>query len=202
MQENLVPMPTPAEIAQALTAAGFRSSIPIVEALLMGFKHVAGSIGNQLNELFGVNLNRDEEFFYLDFAATPLRVVAGAVDTVGTMTVGTEGDFVAVALLTQAATVATPPVIQPNGIRFNIRDGGTGRDFMRNKQPLTFGGQGLAVYPASAAAIFLPKPRFFARTTQVFFRFDNVQGADLDVDAAFLGYRIFDANQLDLTRAR
>jgi len=202
MPEPIVPMPTPAQIEQALTAAGMRAQAPTVNALLMGFKHMSGTILNQLTELFGVNLNRDEEFFYLDFQTTPLRVLNGAIDTVGTMTVGTEGDFVAVALMMQAASVATPPVIQPNAIRFSIRDGGTGREFMRNKQPGTFGGQGLAVYPASAAAIFLPKPRFFARTTQVFFRFDNVNGADVDVDCVFMGYRIFDANQLDLTRAR
>jgi len=200
--DTLVPMPTPEQIEVGLTKAGFRASVPIVQALLAGFKHMSGSVVNALTELLGVNLNRDEEFFYLDFAVTPLRVVAAAIDTLGTMTVGTEGDFVGVALLAQAATVAAPPVIQPNGIRFTIRDGGTGREFMRNKQPLTFGGQGMATYPASAAALFLPKPRFFARTSQVFFRFDNVQGADLDVDVVFMGYRILDANQLDLTRAR
>ena len=202
MRQVLPPMPTPQQIEEGLTKANFRSSVPIVNALLMGFKHMAGSIVNALEELLGVNLDRDEEFFYLDAAVSPTVVAAAAVDTLGTYTVGTEGDFVAVAMLAQAATVATPPVIVPNSIRVTLRDGGTGREFMRNAQPLTFLGQGVATYPASAAALFLPKPRFFARTTQVFARFTSVDVANLNVDLAFFGYRIFDANQLDLTRAR
>lgn len=202
MRQVLTPMPTPQQIEEGLSKAGFRPSVPIVNALLMGFKHMAGSIVNALEELLGVNLDRDEEFFYLDAAVAPTRVVAAAADTLATYTVGTEGDFIAVAMLAQAATVATPPVIVPNSIRVSLRDGGTGREFMRNTQPLTFLGQGVATYPAAAAALFLPKPRFFARTTQVFARFTSVDAVDLDVDLAFFGYRIFDANQLDLTRAR
>ena len=127
MRQKMVPMPTPAEMAATLTKAGMRQSIPLVNTLLKGFKHLSASITNEMNELLGVNLDRDEEFFYLDFAATPLRVAAAAVDVQGTMTVGTEGDFVAVAVMAQAATVATPPVLTDNGIRFSIRDGGTGR---------------------------------------------------------------------------
>src|SRR3972149_2721771 len=116
--DTLVPMPTPEQIEAGPTKAGFRTSVPIVQALLAGFKHMSGSVVNALVELLGVNLNRDEEFFYLDFAVTPLRVVAAPIRTLGRMTVGTEGAFVAVALPTQAAPVAAPPVIQPNGIRF------------------------------------------------------------------------------------
>lgn len=202
MRQNLVPLPTPAQIAKGLAAAGMRPAIPIVNSLLAGFKHLSVSITNEMNELLGVNLDRDEEVFYLDFAAVPLRVTAGAVDTVGTMTVGTEGDFVATALMMQAATVAAPPVLRQNAVRFAIRDGGTGRDLMNNKQPIGFGGEGVVGRPASASPLFLPKPRFFGRTTQVVFRFDSVDSVDVDVDAVFFGYRVFDANQLDLTRAR
>lgn len=202
MRQKLVPMPSPAQVAASLTAANMKPAIPVVNTLLKGFKHLSTSITNEMNELLGVNLDRDEEFFYLDFATTPLRVTGAATDVQGTMTVGTEGDFVAVAVMSQAATVATPPVPVENGIRFSIRDGGTGRDLVRTKQPLGFAGQGVVGRPASASPLFLPKPRFFGRTTQVFVRFDNVQGADLDVDFVFFGYRIFDANQLDLTRAR
>jgi hypothetical protein len=179
-----------------------RPAIPIVNSLLAGFKHLSVSITNEMNELLGVNLDRDEELFYLDFAAVPLAVVAGAVDTVGTMTVGTEGDFVATALMMQATDQATPPALRQNAVRFTIRDGGTGRDLMNNKQPIGFGGEGVIGRPASASPLFLPKPRFFGRTTQVFFRFDSTDAVDVDVDAVFFGYRIFDANQLDLTRAR
>lgn len=202
MRQKLVPMPSPAQVAGSLQAAGMKQSIPLVNTLLKGFKHISTSITNEMNELLGVNLDRDEEFFYLDFATTPLRVATAATDVQGTMTVGTEGDFVAVAVMAQAQTVATPPALVENGIRFSIRDGGTGRDLVRTKQPLGFAGAGVTGRPASASPLFLPKPRFFGRTTQVFVRFDNVQGADLDVDFVFFGYRIFDANQLDLTRAR
>ena len=202
MRQNLVPMPTPAEVEAALSRSGQKQSVPLVNTLLKGFKHMSVSITNEMNELLGVNLDRDEEVFYLDAAVSPTRVLGAAVDTLSTFTVGTEGDFVAVAIMAQAATVATPPVPVENGIRFTIRDGGTGRDLLRTKQPLGFAGQGVVGRPASASPLFLPKPRFFGRTTQVFVRFDNVQGADLDVDFVFFGYRIFDANQLDLTRAR
>jgi len=203
MRQKLVPMPTPAEIAQGLAHANMRSSIPIVNSMLQGFKHMSVSITNEMNELMGVDLSRDEEFFYLDAGTTPTRVLAGATDTLATYTVGTEGDFVAVAIMAQAQTTAAPPVHTENTIRFNIRDGGTGRDLLRTKQPLGFAGQGVTGRPASASPLFLPKPRFFGRTTQVFVRYDNLDGgADQDVDLVFFGYRIFDANQLDLTRAR
>lgn len=202
MRQQLVPMPSPAQVAQSLAAAGMKPAIPVVNTLLKGFKHLSVSITNELNELLGVNLDRDEEFFYLDFATTPLLVAAGAVDVQGTMTVGTEGDFVAVAIMAQAQDTATPPALLENSIRFTIRDGGTGRDLVRTKQPLGFAGQGVTGRPASASPLFLPKPRFFGRTTQVFVRFDNLDAIDADVDFVFFGYRIFDANQLDLTRAR
>ncbi len=201
-RQNVSVMPTPAQIAKGLSAAGMRPAIPIVNALLAGFKYMSAEILNGITELFGVNLDRDEEFFFLDFQTTPLRVNAGATAVQGTMTVGTEGDFVAVAAMCQAATVATPPVLQDQAMRLTIRDGGTSRDFMRNAQPLGFFGQGVTGRPASASALVLSKPRFFARTTQVQFRFDSVAAANLDVDFVFFGYRIFDANQLDLTRAR
>lgn len=201
-RQNLPPMPTPSQIAKGLAAAGMRPAIPIVNALLSGFKYMSADIMNGLTELLGVNLDRDEEFFMLDFQATPLLVAAGALAVQGTMTVGTEGDFVAVAAMCQAATVATPPVLQDQAVRLTIRDGGTSREFMRNAQPLGFFGQGVTGRPASASALVLSKPRFFARTTQVQFRFDSVAAANVNVDFVFFGYRIFDANQLDLTRAR
>jgi hypothetical protein len=195
-------MPSPGQVAASLQNAGMKQSVPLVNTLLKGFKHMSVSITNEMNELFGTNLDRDEELFWFDAAVSPTRVLAGAIDTQATFTVGTEGDFVAVACMAQAATTATPPVPVENGIRFSVRDGGTGRDLTRTKQPLGFAGQGVVGRPASASPLFFPKPRFFGRTTQVFVRFDNVQGADLDVDFLFWGYRIFDSNQLDLTRAR
>jgi hypothetical protein len=173
------------------------------DPLLGGLQMLAGSINENIRQLFGVRLDRNEEFAWLTFDTTPLTVVTGATNVRGIMTVGQESDFVAVGIVARAVDpTATPPVALAEAFRYLIRDGSTNRELQRNNLPGSFLGLSTSARPAGTAPMFLPKPRIFSRNSNVIWLLDNNQGINIAVDIAFFGYRIYDVDALDLTKTR
>jgi hypothetical protein len=164
---------------------------------------LAASINENIRQIFGVRLDRNEEFAWLVPDITPTPVVAGATGQRIIFTVGQESDFVATGIVASADDQATPPVLLQNAFRFQIRDGSTNRELQRNSLPQGFVSGSVAGFQnAGSAPFFLPKPRIFSRNSNVILTVDNEQGVDINVDWAFFGYRIYDVDALDLTRTR
>lgn len=176
-----------------------------VAAMLGGFQELAAQINENIRQLFGTRLDRNEEFAFLPLIDPPLAVAAGAVNIRGTCTVGQEADYVAVAIMAMANAdpAPTPPVPMPHAFRFHIIDGSTGRELQSEALPAAFIGAAAAgVSAPGQLPLFLPKPRIFSRNSQVFIDFDNTQGVNILIDWTFLGYRIYDVDSLDLTQVR
>lgn len=170
--------------------------------LLGGIRQLAAAVTQELAQLFGVRLDRNEETAWLTFQTTPAVIGAGAVANRQIMQVGQEADFVAVGACVFVSNGATPPIVQPNALRFQIIDGSTNRQFMRATIPISFLSETLGGASAGSRPWFLPKPRIFSRNSNVIWLFDNVNAAQVSVDVAFFGYRIYDQDALDLTKAR
>lgn len=170
---------------------------------LQGMRDMAVAINENIRQIFGVRLDRNEEFAWLTFDTTPVVAVAGATNVRGVMSVGQEADFVATGIVARAAeSAASPPVSLENAFRYQIRDGSTNRELQRSSLPSTFLGLSVPTRPGGTSPFFLPKPRIFSRNSNVIWLFDNDQGADIDIDVAFFGYRIYDIDALDLTKPR
>jgi hypothetical protein len=153
---------------------------------MQGVDRLAASINENLRQLLGVRLDRNEEAAWLtpDVTPTPL-------------------DFVATGIVVQADDQATPPVLLQNAFRWQIRDGSTNRELQRADMPQGFLATSVPGFQAAGSApYFLAKPRIFSRNSNVIVTLDNVQGAAINVDWAFFGYRIYDVDALDLTKAR
>jgi hypothetical protein len=164
---------------------------------------LAASINENIRQLFGVRLDRNEEFAWLVPDVTPTAVVGGATGQRIVFTVGQESDFVATGIVAQADDQGTPPTLLQNAFRFQIRDGSTNRELQRNPLPQGFVSTSVPGFQAAGSApFFLPKPRIFSRNSNVILTVDNVHGANINIDWAFFGYRIYDVDALDLTRSR
>lgn len=171
--------------------------------ILSGFSQMAGAINENIRQLFGVRLDRNEEFSWLNFDTTPFVLAAGATNVPATMTIGQEADFIATGVVAYVADSATPETPVPNAIRFSIRDGSTGRFFQRQSNHISVLGETVAGASAGSRPWFLPKPRIFSRNSQVTWILTNLLGGTaLNVDIAFVGYKIFDIDALDLTKVR
>lgn len=179
-------------------APGFVSD-PTLQQILQNQNRNSAALAQQLAQIFGVRLDRNEETAWLTFDTVPAVLAIGAANVRTVMSVGQEADFVATGLLIQCTDGANPPVMQPNAIRFRIIDGSTNRTLMRNPIPGGFVSVNQAINSAGSRPWFLPKPRIFSRNSNVIFELTNVQGAQTEVDIAFFGYRIYDARALDLT---
>jgi hypothetical protein len=170
--------------------------------VLEGFARMAGSINENIRQLFGVRLDRNEEFSWLVFDTTPAALAGSVTDSPFTMTVGQEADFVATAVVAYVATTAAPTTPTPNILRFSIRDGSTGRDFSRQSLHISFLGETVGGASAGSRPLFLTKPRIFSRNSQVTWRLTNLTATPSNVDIAFFGYKVFDVDALDLTKIR
>jgi len=179
-------------------APGFVSD-PMLQQILQNQNRNSAALAQQRAQVFGVRLDRNEETAWLTFDTVPVALGIGANSQRAVMSVGQEADFVATGLLVQVTDGATPPVMIPNGLRLLITDGSTGRQLMRNPIPANFLSVAQAAGSAGARPWFLPKPRIFSRNSNVIFELTNVQGAAIEVDCAWFGYRIYDARALDLT---
>ena len=190
------PMPT---APQRAAAPGFMPD-QMVGAILNGQRRQSAAMAQTIQQTFGVRLDRNEETAWLTFDTTPLVVPFPATRFQGTMSVGQEADFVATGVVAQITDGATPPVLIPGqGLRFQIVDGSTNRQLMRSAIPLGFVSTSEAGAPAGSRPWFLPKPRIFSRNSNVLVLLDNVQGAQVELDWAWFGYRIYDQRALDLT---
>lgn len=183
---------------QGAPAPGFVSD-PMLQQILENQNRNSAAMAQQLAQIFGVRLDRNEETAWLVFDTTPVALALGAANQRAVMSVGQEADFVATGLVVQVTDGAAPPVMAPNGLRLRITDGSTGRTLMRNAIPANFLSVSQAVNSAGSRPWFLPKPRIFSRNSNVVFELTNVQGAAIEVDIAWFGYRIYDARALDLT---
>lgn len=163
---------------------------------------LAGAVTQELAQLFGMRLDRNEEAAWLTLETPPVLVLNGAVNNRQIMSVGQEADFVAVGLLVHVTDNAAPPVVTPNSIRLQLIDGSTNRQLMRAQIPVSFLSETVAGASAGSRPWFLPKPRIFSRNSNVIFLINNIAVADRRVDLSFFGYRIYDVGALDLTRAR
>lgn len=189
--------------APAAAPPGFVPS-DVVGAVMDGMRRTAGAIIQELRNLYGIRLDRNEETAWLTFQTAPVLVTAGSAGVRGIMQVGQEADFVATGIVAQvqASPQTFPPTLAPTSMRFSIVDGSTNRQFQRSPMPLGFlsveqGGQS-----AGALPWFLPKPRIFSRNSNLIWLLDNVDAADTLTDIALFGYRIYDEDALDLTKAR
>jgi hypothetical protein len=170
---------------------------------MQGVDRLAASINENLRQLLGVRLDRNEEAAWLTPDVTPTPLVIGATGLRMIFTVGQEADFVATGIVVQADDQATPPVLLQNAFRWQIRDGSTNRELQRADMPQGFLATSVPGFQAAGSApYFLAKPRIFSRNSNVIVTLDNVQGAAINVDWAFFGYRIYDVDALDLTKAR
>ena len=176
--------------------------IPPGAFMVDGLRQIAAAVTQELSQLFGVRLDRNEETAWLVFQTTPVVIPTGAVGSRQIMQVGQEADFVAVGAVVQETNGGTPPVILPNALRFQIVDGSTNRQLMRAAIPISFLSETVAGQSAGSLPWFLPKPRIFSRNSNVIWLFDNVQGAPVTLDVALFGYRIYDQDALDLTKSR
>ncbi len=172
---------------------------PMLQQILQNQDRNTAALAQQLAQVFGVRLDRNEETAWLTLDNTPVTLVTGATSVRSVMSVGQEADFVATGLLVQVTDGAQPPVLQPNALRLQIVDGSTGRQLMRTFIPASVLSVSQATDSAGARPWFLPKPRIFSRNSNVIFNLTNVNGANVEVDIAFFGYRIYDARALDLT---
>lgn len=173
---------------------------PQVQAILDGQRRQSAAMAQTIAQTFGVRLDRNEETAWLTFDTTPAVIPFPATRFQVIQSVGQEADFVATGVVAQITDGATPPVlIDPQAIRFQIVDGSTNRQLMRAAIPLGFVSVSVAESAAGSRPWFLPKPRIFSRNSNVLWLFDNVQGAQVEVDVAFFGYRIYDQRALDLT---
>lgn len=173
---------------------------PLVAAVLEGQRRQTAAIVQTIAQTFGVRLDRNEETAWQTFDTTPVVVPFPATRFQAIMSVGQEADFVATGIVAQITDGATPPVlIVPQNLRFQIVDGSTNRQLMRSAIPLGFISVSETGTPAGARPWFLPKPRIFSRNSNVLWLFDNVGGAQVEVDVALFGYRIYDQRALDLT---
>lgn len=173
---------------------------PLVAAVLEGQRRQTAAIAQTISQTFGVRLDRNEETAWLTFDTTPAVIPFPATRFQVVQSVGQEADFVATGVVAQITDGATPPVlVTPQGLRFQIVDGSTNRQLMRAAIPMGFVSTSETGAPAGSRPWFLPKPRIFSRNSNVLWLFDNVQGAQVEVDVAFFGYRIYDQRALDLT---
>jgi hypothetical protein len=166
---------------------------------------MTAAVVQELRNLFGISLDRNEETAWLTFDTTPVRVIATGTNVRAIMTVGQEADFVATGIVAQVVDTAAPPVLVATNItRFQIRDGSTNRELQRASMPMSFLALTTAGASAGARPFFLSKPRIFSRNSNVIWLFDNAAGgaADVDIDVAFFGYRIYDIDALNLTQTR
>lgn len=181
---------------------------PTLQTVLFGLRELGGGVTQELRQLFGVRLDRNEETAWLTFDTPPILVATTAVDVRGTMRVGQESDFVAVGIVAQIVdTAAAPPVlVDPHRIRFRIVDGSTNRQLISlgSTIPMSFISVSEVDAPAGQRPFFLPKPRIFSRNSNVDWFFTNNLAGSIDVriDVAFFGYRVYDIDALDLTKAR
>jgi len=172
------------------------------QMMLDQIRGLAAAVTQEIAQLFGVRLDRNEETAWLTLENPPVLIASGAVNSRQILSVGQEADFVAVGLLLHVTDNAAPPVVTPNSIRLQIVDGSTNRQLMRAQIPASFLSETVAGATAGSRPWFLPKPRIFSRNSNVIFLINNIAGADRRVDISFFGYRIYDVGALDLTRAR
>jgi hypothetical protein len=173
---------------------------PLVAAVLEGQRRQTAAVAQTIAQTFGVRLDRNEETAWLTFDTTPLVLPFPAAQFQGIMSVGQEADFVGTGIVAQITDGATPPVlVVPQNVRFRIVDGSTNRQLMRATIPLGFVSTSETGAPAGSRPWFLPKPRIFSRNSNVLWLLDNVGGAQVEVDVAIFGYRIYDQRALDLT---
>jgi hypothetical protein len=173
-------------------------------AVMEGMRRMAAAVIQEIRNIYGIRLDRNEESAWLNFDTAPLVVTAGSAGVRGIMSVGQEADFVATGIVVQNQTSppTTPPTLAPLGARFQIIDGSTNRQLQRSPMPISFLSVTDATNPAGSRPYFLSKPRIFSRNSNVIWLIDNVQAADIALDIAFFGYRIYDQDALDLTKAR
>lgn len=176
----------------------------MVGTVMEGMRRTAGAIIQELRNLYGIRLDRNEETAWLTFQTTPQLVTGGSANVRGIMQVGQEADFVATGCVVQVQTSppTTPPTLAPTGLRYAIVDGSTNRQLQRSSMPIGFLATEQPGASAGSRPWFLPKPRIFSRNSNVIWLLDNVQGADVVADIAFFGYRIYDQDALDLTKSR
>lgn len=202
-QAPAMPMPTqqyPVQVPQPQAPPPAWVPDPMVAAVLEGQRRQTAAVVQTIAQTFGVRLDRNEETAWLTFDTTPLVVPFPAVRFQGIMSVGQEADFVATGVVVQITDGATPPVlVAPQSLRFQIVDGSTNRQLMRAAIPMSAVSVSTATTPAGSRPWFLPKPRIFSRNSNVALLIDNVQGAQVELDFVFFGYRIYDQRALDLT---
>jgi hypothetical protein len=190
-------------MAQAAPPPGWVQQQAGLQNMVMEqMRGLAGAVTQELAQLFGVRLDRNEETAWLTLENPPVLIASGAVNSRQIMSVGQEADFVAVGLLAHVTDNAAPPVVTPNSLRLQLVDGSTNRQLMRAQIPVSFLSETVAGASAGSRPWFLPKPRIFSRNSNVIFLINNIAGADRRVDLAFFGYRIYDVGALDLTRSR
>jgi hypothetical protein len=207
LQPSLASSPAFNGFGQGPGAGAMASAIEST-AVMEGMRRMAAAVIQEIRNIYGIRLDRNEEAAWLTFDTTPLVVGFPGTNVRGIMSVGQEADFVATGIVCQAveSPVANPPVlIDPQSMRFQIVDGSTNRQLQRAAMPLSFlsvTSGAAAENPAGSRPYFLSKPRIFSRNSNVIWLLDNLHGGDAALDVAFFGYRIYDQDALDLTKAR
>jgi hypothetical protein len=207
LQPSLASSPAFSGFGQNANSGAMATAIES-SAVMEGMRRMAAAVIQEIRNIYGIRLDRNEEAAWLTFDTAPLVVGSPGTNVRGIMSVGQEADFVATGIVCQVteSPVAAPPVLIPGeALRFQIIDGSTNRQLQRSSMPLSFlsvTGGAAGENPAGSRPYFLSKPRIFSRNSNVIWLLDNNAGVDAAVDIALFGYRIYDQDALDLTKAR
>jgi hypothetical protein len=181
----------------------------VANVMLNGMAQMTEKVIKQINQLYDINISRNEELFTYVFDNEVLPVAAGlASQATGYVTIEDNVNFIWCAWSAQAWTQEDPTIgLQP--FTMQVKFHGTDRYFHTSHPFLApihsnfvaTGGPMPTVYLPQMT--WLPMPYVLTRSSQVSFLVTNLQaGVAIDVRIALHGYRIFSYDSLNMAVRR
>src|SRR5262245_6720418 len=187
-------------------------AFPGQPVIFQAIDRLAMQIVSALNSLFGIQYSKDADFYIYE-----ADQVTGATDALGTtynqvIQVGQEGDFVATRLQANARINSNGIVIDLMGVQGTTGAGLPDAPFLLQITDTSTARQ-LSNIPVDASIAFSgygglpgvwPRPKLFNRNSNIQLRFTSlkVPTSAWTYRICLVGWRIYDANALNLTSPR
>lgn len=165
-----------------------------INAVIQGLRQGVADVGNVLNRLFGIKLTKNEEPGWLGFDNPGfVDVLAGARNVRSVMTLDSTYDFVAAGVYFTSHEL-TDPTIRDLPYAWDVQLGSSDRHLSNGfRHSDMLGGRHMN------GPLWFSKLAYMARQSRIIWNFNALSLQDIRIYGSFIGYRIYDESQLDLT---
>jgi hypothetical protein len=165
-----------------------------MKAVIDGLRSGVADVGRILNDLFGIKLSRNEEPGWFGFDQPGfVALAAGQQGQTGVMTLDATYDFVAAGVYFTSHETGDPTV-RDQPYLWDVQLGSSDRHLVNTFQHSDMLG-GRHMY----GPLWFSKLAYLSRQSRVIWTFNSILLSDIRIYGGFIGYRIYDKSQLDLT---